>query len=165
MFDPISISATIAAANTAFNGIKRAFQIGKDIQSMTGDLSKWMTAASDIENAAKQAKNPTLLQKLVKRGSIEQEAMQAFSAKKQLEEQRYELQQFIKFTHGTHAWTELLKMEGELRKRRQKEVYDRKILRDKIIMWVAVTTVVGIGLVILVGFIYSLQQYDKGNWG
>ena len=165
MFDPISISATIAAANTAFNGIKRAFQIGKDIQSMTGDLSKWMTAASDIENAAKQAKNPTLLQKLVKRGSIEQEALEAFSAKKQLEEQRYELQQFIKFTHGTHAWTELLKMEGEIRKRRQKEVYDRKILRDKIIMWVAVTTVVGIGLVILVGFIYSLQQYDKGNWG
>jgi len=165
MFDPISITATIAAANTAFNGIKRAFQIGKDIQSMTGDLSKWMTAASDIENAAKQAKNPTLLQKLVKRGSIEQEALEAFSAKKQLEEQRYELQQFIKFTHGTHAWTELLKMEGEIRKRRQKEVYDRKILRDKIIMWVAVTTVVGIGLVILVGFIYSLQQYDKGNWG
>tara|TARA_R100000700_G_scaffold32978_1_gene40579 strand:- start:45 stop:542 length:498 start_codon:yes stop_codon:yes gene_type:complete len=165
MFDPISITATIAAANTAFNGIKRAFQIGKDIQSMTGDLSKWMTAASDIENAAKQAKNPTLLQKLVKRGSIEQEALEAFSAKKQLEEQRYELQQFIKFTHGTHAWTELLKMEGEIRKRRQKEVYDRKILRDKIIMWVAVTTVVGIGLVILVGFIYSLQQYDRGNWG
>ena len=124
-----------------------------------------MTAASDIENAAKQAKNPTLLQKLVKRGSIEQEALEAFSAKKQLEEQRYELQQFIKFTHGTHAWTELLKMEGEIRKRRQKEVYDRKILRDKIIMLVAVTTVVGIGLVILVGFIYSLQQYDRGNWG
>ena len=165
MFDPISITATIAAANTAFNGIKRAFQIGKDIQSMTGDLSKWMTAASDIENAAKQAKNPTLLQKLVKRGSIEQEALEAFSAKKQLEEQRYELQQFIKFTHGTHAWTELLKMEGEIRKRRQKEIYDRQVLRDKIIMWVAVTTVVGIGLVILVGFIYSLQQYDKGNWG
>ena len=165
MFDPISISATIAAANTAFNVIKRAFQIGKDIQSMTGDLSKWMTAASDIENAAKQAKNPTLLQKIVKRGSIEQEALEAFSAKKQLEEQRYELQQFIKFTHGTHAWTELLKMEGEIRKRRQKEVYDRKILRDKIIMSVAVTTVVGIGLVILVGFIYSLQQYDRGNWG
>ena len=165
MFDPISITATIAAANTAFNGIKRAFQICKDIQSMTGDLSKWMTAASDIENAAKQAKNPTLLQKLVKRGSIEQEALEAFSPKKQLEEQRYELQQFIKFTHGTHAWTELLKMEGEIRKRRQKEVYDRKILRDKIIMWVAVTTVVGIGLVILVGFIYSLQQYDRGNWG
>ena len=165
MFDPVTISAAVATASTPFNGIKRAFQIGKDIQSMTGDLSKWMTAASDIENAAKHAKNPTLLQKLVKRGSMEQEALEAFSAKKQLEEQRYELQQFIKFTHGTHAWTELLKMEGEIRKRRQKEVYDRKILRDKIIMWVAVTTVVGIGLVILVGFIYSLLQYDRGYWG
>jgi len=164
MFDPVSITATIAAANTAFSGIKRAFQVGKELQSMTGDISKWMTAASDIENAAKQAKNPTFIQKLVKRGSIEQEALEAFSAKKQLEEQRYELQQFIKFTHGTQAWTELLRMEGEIRKRRQKEVYDRKILRDKIITWVAVTTVLGIGIAILIGFIYSLQQYDKGNW-
>ena len=163
MFDPISISATIAAANTAFNGIKRAFQIGKDIQSMTGDLSKWMTAASDIENAAKQAKNPTLLQKLVKRGSIEQEALEAFSAKKQLEEQRYELQQFIKFTHGTHAWTELLKMEGEIRKRRQKEIYDRQVLRQKIIMYVVLTLVLAVGIAVLFAITYGLVQLDRGN--
>ena len=77
MLDPLTISAAVATANTAFNGIKRAFQVGKDIQSMTNDLSNWMSAASDIENAHKQAKNPTFIQKLTKRGSIEQEALQA----------------------------------------------------------------------------------------
>ena len=33
MLDPLSITAAIATANTAFNGIKRAFQVGKDIQA------------------------------------------------------------------------------------------------------------------------------------
>jgi len=89
--------------------------------------------------------------------------LQAFTAKKTLEEQRYELQQFIKFTHGTHAWTELLKMEGEIRKRRQKEIYDRQILRQKIIMIVALTVVLGVGIFILGLFVYGLVQLDRGN--
>ena len=54
------------------------------------------------------------------------------TAKKQLEEQRYELQQFIKFRHGVQAWNELLRMEGDIRKRRQKEIYDKQVLRQKI---------------------------------
>ena len=61
MLDPLTISAAVATANTAFNGLKRAFQVGKDIQSMGQDLSKWMSAASDIENAQKRAKNPPSL--------------------------------------------------------------------------------------------------------
>ena len=165
MLDPLSITAAIATANTAFNGLKRAFQVGKDIQSMTGDLSKWMSAASDIENAQKRAKNPSLLTKLTRRGSVEQEAVEALTAKKQLEEQRYELQQFIKFTHGTHAWNELLKMEGDIRKRRQKEIYDRQIFRQKVITIVALFIVLSIGITILGLFVYGLVQLDRGNIG
>ena len=31
MFDPVTISAAVATASTAFNGIKRAFQAGRDL--------------------------------------------------------------------------------------------------------------------------------------
>ena len=54
-----------------------------------------------------------MFRKVFGRGTVEQEAIEAFAAKK-LEEQRYELQQFIKFTHGTAAWDELLRMEGQI---------------------------------------------------
>ena len=165
MLDPLSITAAIATANTAFNGIKRAFQVGKDIQGMSNDLSKWMSAASDIENAQQRAKNPSLLTKLTRRGSIEQEAVEALTAKKKLEEQRYELQQFIKFTHGTHAWNELLKMEGDIRKRRQKEIYDKQVLRQKIITVIVLILCVIVGMGILLAFVYGLVQLDRGNIG
>jgi|TARA_X000001382_G_C3164429_1_gene177399 hypothetical protein len=164
MFDPITISAAVTTASTAFNGIKRAFAAGKDLESMSQDLSRWMGAVSDVDAAHNSAKNPTMVRKLFGGGSIEQEAIEAFTAKKRLEEQRYELQQFIKFKHGTASWDELLRMEGQIRKRRQKEIYDRKIFREKVIGWVALTVTLAVGTVILVLFVYSLMGIDRGWW-
>ena len=165
MLDPLTISAAVATANTAFNGLKRAFQVGKDIQSMGNDLSKWMSAASDIENAQKRAKNPSFITKLTRRGSIEQEAVEALTAKKQLEEQRYELQQFIKFRHGVNAWNELLKMEADIRKRRQKEIYDKTSIATKDNYSYRFNTCVILGGGLLLAFIYGLVQLDRGNIG
>ena len=165
MFDPISISTAVATASTAFNGIKRAFQAGRDLESMSQDLSRWMGAVSDVDNAHKSAKNPSMIRKVFGGGSIEQEAIEAFTAKKKLEEQRYELKQYLMFTHGAKAWDELLQMEGQIRKRRQKEIYDKQQFREKVITWVAVSVVVAVGSVVLIGFTYSLMGFDRGWWG
>ena len=164
MFDPVSISASVAVASTAFNGIKRAFQAGRDLEAMSQDLSRWMGAVSDVDNAHKSAKNPSLVRKVFGGGSIEQEAIEAFTAKKKLEEQRYELKQYLMFTHGSKAWDDLLQMEGQIRKRRQKEIYDKQKFREKVITWVVVSIVVAIGSVILIGFVYTLMGFDRGWW-
>ena len=76
MFDPVTISAAVATASTAFNGIKRAFQAGRDLESMSQDLSRWMGAVSDVDAAHKSAKNPTMFRKVFSGGSIEQEKLQ-----------------------------------------------------------------------------------------
>ena len=165
MFDPVSISVAVSTASTAFAGIKRAFAAGRDLESMSQDLSRWMGAVSDVDAAHKSAKNPTMVRKLFGGGSIEQEAIEAFTAKKKLEEQRYELKQFLMFTHGSKSWDELLQMEGQIRKRRQKEIYDRKILREKIIGWVALVVTLAVGIAILGLFIYSLMGIDRGWFG
>ncbi len=141
------------------------FQAGRDLEAMSQDLSRWMGAVSDIDNAHKSAKNPSMLKKVFGGGSVEQEAIEAFAAKKKLEAQREELKQFLMFTHGSRSWEELLRMEGEIRKRRQKEIYDKQKFREKIITWVAVTVVVSVGTFILIGFIYTLMGFDRGWWG
>ena len=162
MFDPITISAAVSTASTAFAGIKRAFQAGRDLESMSQDLSRWMGAVSDVDAAHKSAKNPTMVRKLFGGGSIESEAIEAFAAKKKLEEQRYELKQFLMFTHGSKSWDELLQMEGQIRKRRQKEIYDRKILREKIIGIIALVVTLSVGIGIFGIFVYSLMGIDRG---
>ena len=69
MFDPVTLSAAVATASTAFNGIKRAFQAGRDLESMSQDLSRWMGAVSDVDAAHKSAKNPTMFRKVFSGGS------------------------------------------------------------------------------------------------
>ena len=164
MFDPVSISASLAVASTAFNGIKRAFHAGRELESMSQDLSRWMGAVSDIDNAHKSAKNPSMIRKVFGGGSIEQEAIEAFTAKKKLEEQRYELKQYLMFTHGSKSWDDLLAMEGQIRKRRQKEIYDKQVFREKVITYVVLAVVLVVGTGFLGGFIYGLMGFDRGWW-
>ena len=158
MFDPITIGACLTTASTAFSGLKKAFQAGRDIESMTGDLSRWMGAVSGIEQKEKSAKNPPIFRKVF--GSVEQEALEAFAAKKKLEEQRYELKTFIQFSHGHKAWDQLLAMEGKIRKARQEQLYRRQEFKDRCIEGVfilfLICTIIGLGW--LVWYLKSIQE-------
>ena len=150
--DPVTISIAVGVASKAFSAIKQGFAVGRDIEQMSGDIGRWMGAVSDVDNAEKQAKNPPLFGKLFKAGSIEEAAMAAYAAKKKLEEQRYELKVFLNMTHGPQAYDELLAMEGQIRKDRQKQVYARQKLRqqfgDGIAIFILICVVTGfIGLV------------------
>ena len=164
MFDPVTISAAVATASTAFNGIKRAFAAGRDLEAMSQDLSRWMGAVSDVDNAHKSAKNPSMLRKVFGGGSVEQEAIEAYTAKQKLEAQRYELKQFLMFTYGSKSWDDLLAMEGQIRKRRQKEIYDKQVFREKVITYVVLAVVLAIGISVLGGFVYGLMGFDRGWW-
>ena len=159
--DPLTISAAISTATAAFGGIKRAFAAGRDLEAMTGDLSRWMGAVSDVANIEKRAKNPSMFNKMFNGKSIEQEAIEAFAAKKKLQQQRDELKTFIMFTNGTAAWDELLAMEGQIRKRRQKEIYEAQERREKIIFWIIAISTIGVGVVILLAFAYGLWLLDR----
>jgi len=155
--DPASIGLAITAASKAFTAIKNGFAIGRDIESMGKDLSRWMGALSDIDNAEKSAKNASPLRKLFKGKEIEASAIEAFTAKKKLEAQRQELKSFINFHYGANSWNEILHMEAEIRKQRQKEIYERQELIRKIweyIGWFVLFCTV-IGFIIFLAWLYK----------
>jgi len=135
MLDPASIATAVSLSTAAFNNIKKAFAMGRDIEQMGGDLSRWMNASSDIEQAVKSNKpeNVPLYRKMLSGDSIEEAAMKSLVAKKTVEKQRYELQQYVKFKFGVKAWDDLLKMEGSIRRQRQELIYKRQELKQKII--------------------------------
>ena len=154
--DPASIGLAITAASKAFTAIKNGFAIGRDIESMGKDLGRWMGALSDIDNAEKSAKNASPLRKLFKGKEIEASAIEAFTAKKKLEAQRQELKSFINFHYGANSWNEILHMEAEIRKQRQKEIYERQELVRKIweyIGWFVLFCTV-IGFIIFLAWLY-----------
>src|SRR5210317_1037811 len=144
MIDPVTVSLAVGAASKAFSAINAGFAAGRDLEQMAGDLTRWMGAVSDVDNAEKQAKNPGVFDKLFGKDSVEATALQAYAAKKKLEEQRYELKMFLNMTHGPGAYDELLAMEGQIRKERQKQVYAQQKLRQQVADGIAIFILIAI---------------------
>ena len=67
------------------------------------------------------------------------------------------------FAHGTAAWEELVSMEGQIRKRRQKEVYEAQERKEKILFWTIGICTFGIGIAILAAFAYGLLLLDRST--
>ena len=150
----IEIVAAVSAASTAFNSIKKGFAMGREIESMAGDLSRWMGAVSDIKKADEYNKKPPLFKKLFASGSVEEEAMEIFMAKKKAEDMRNQLKQIITMTRGMSAWEELLRTEGEIRKKRQKLIYDQKERQRKLIEGILIAFLILLVGGAIVGLIY-----------
>ena len=148
----IEVAAALSVATSAFNAIKKGFEVGRDIESMSGDLSRWMGSVSDINKADEYAKKPPLFKKLFASGSVEEEAMASFMAKKKAEDMRYQLKQLISLTRGPQAWEELLRTEGEIRKKRQAAIYAQKERQRKILEFTAIF----FGVAIMGSFIFWL---------
>lgn len=156
--DPVSAMAT---ASAAFGVIKKGFAVGRDIESMVGDLSRWMSALSDLDQAEKEAKNPPIFKKMFAGKTVEQEALEIFAAKKKAQQQRDELKQWMQFTIGSRAWDELLAMEGQIRKQRQETLYRQRERRQKFIEWVVIITSVITGVAILAIFVWLFKFKDQ----
>tara|TARA_R110002012_G_scaffold144539_1_gene302744 strand:+ start:2017 stop:2490 length:474 start_codon:yes stop_codon:yes gene_type:complete len=156
--EPLS---ALAAASAAFGTLKKGFAIGRDLESMAGDLSRWMGALSDIEQANKEAKNPPIFKKLLNSKSVEQEAIEAFAAKQKAETQRKELQQWISLTLGAAKWDELIRMEGQIRKKRQETLYRQRERRQKFVEVVAWIIMLSVGVGALILFAIVLKESQK----
>jgi len=149
MIDPVTALAT---ATAAFNAVKKGVEMGQDIENMAGAIGKWMGAVSDINKSEEFAKKPPLFKKLFAGGSVEEEALAAFMAKKKAEDMREQLRQIISATRGPQAWQELVKTEADIRKKRQETIYAQKE-RQKHFIEIAViigATIIGVALVFFV---------------
>ena len=146
MIDPVT---AVATATAAVNAIKSGFSAGREIESMAGDLSRWMGAVSDIKKSEEYTKKPPLFKKLFAAGSVEEEALQTLMAKKKAEDMREQLKQIISFTRGPSAWEELLRTEADIRKKRQKMIYDQEERRRKLLEAIAI----GLLVIVIVGFV------------
>ena len=130
MVDPIT---AIAGATAAFNAIKKGFEVGRDIESMYGDIGRWMSSCETVNKEAKSAKTKGM--------SVEEEALEIFAHQKKVKAMEDELRTFINLSHGPSAWNEVLRIQADIRRRRKEAILAAKKKREEMIMW----TLVGVG--------------------
>jgi hypothetical protein len=121
--DPIT---AIGIATTAYSAIKKGFEVGKEVESMAGDLGRWMNAIHAVKNEHNKAKGRRF-------GSVEEEALETFAAKKKAEQMENELRNFIIGQYGVNAWQDIIRIQADLRKKQKEEQIRLAQERDQLI--------------------------------
>jgi hypothetical protein len=158
MVDPVT---AIGLATTAFNGIKQAISVGKDIQDMGSQLGQWSKAISDLDYAHKKAEKPAWFKKLG--GGVEATAMEVWMHKQKAKEMREELRQYISLYYGPSAWDEIVHIEAKMRKEQKEAVYAAEERKELILAWVIGILAVAVGLGLL-GVILYFIGVGQGRW-
>ena len=123
--DPVS---AFAIATSAYQAIRKGFQIGKEVESMAGDIGKWMNAINHIKDGHDKAKGRRF-------GSVEEEALETFAIKKKAEKMEDELRNFIIGNYGLKGWNEIIRIQAQIRKERLAEKRRKERQIQQIIEW------------------------------
>jgi hypothetical protein len=150
--DPVT---AIAAASAAYQGIKKAVDVGRDIGGMAGTIGQWSKALSDLDYMEQRALKPPAYKMF---SDTQSDALELWAHKQKAKEMRQELKDHISWTYGPSAWEEIVRMEGEQRKRQKELVYRKQEFIDN-----CVNTLI-IGLLLLGGaatLIFMLYLYSE----
>ena len=121
--DPIS---AIAVATTAYNAIKKGFSVGREIESMSKDLGRWMGAIQDVKEGHNNKKGRSF-------GSVEEESLETFAALKKAQQMEDELRTFVNMNYGPNAWNEVIRLQADIRIKKKEAVEDAKKKQKELI--------------------------------
>ena len=130
MVDPIS---AFGVATAAFNAIKKGFEIGRDVESMYGDIGRWMSSCETVNKEANKAQKAGM--------SVEEEALEIFAHKKKIQAMEQELRTYVNMSHGPDAWNEVLRIQADIRKKRKEAILAAKRKQEEMLTYI----LVGIG--------------------
>ena len=130
--------------------------VGKDLQDMGGQLSKWAGAIADLDFADRQNQKPPWYKALG--GGVEAQAMEIFAAKQKAASMRQELKDYISVMYGPSKWQEILEIEADLRKQKREHEHRRMEIKQAIIEWTMGIVVFVVLIGGLVGFVWLANQ-------
>lgn len=130
MIDPVT---AIAGATKAFTLVKAMVEVGKSAEDTMMQIGVWYGHASDVLYADKKAKNISPFKRVVFRRSVQQEAIQAFAAKKKLESQQRELISMINMVYGAQGLQEFREIRKQIVQEREDTVYRQQELKEAMV--------------------------------
>ena len=152
MIDPVT---AIAGATKAFTLVKAMVEAGKSAEDTMMQIGRWYGHASDVMYAEKKVKNVNPFRRVVFSGSVQQEAMQAFAAKKKMEAQQKELLSIIGMVYGKEGLQEFRDMRKQIARERADTIYRQQEAKEQmlagLLILLAIAIVVGTAVFIVSG--------------
>ena len=144
MIDPVT---AIAGATKAFTMVKAMVEAGKSAEDTMMQIGRWYGYASDVMYAEKKARNVNPFKRVVFSSSVQQEAMQAFAAKKKMEAQQKELLSIIGMVYGKEGLQEFRDMRKQIARERADTIYRQQEAKEQMLAGLLVL----LGIAVVVG--------------
>ena len=142
--DPVT---AFGVATTAYKTIVAGFKVGKQVESMSKDLGRWMGAIQAVKEGHSKKKNRMF-------GSVEEEALETFAMKKKAIAMENELRTFVNMNYGPNAWNEVISIQAQIRKQKKEAELEAQRKQRQIVE----NTIIG-GLVLLFIFFVIYVVY------
>jgi hypothetical protein len=155
MIDPLT---ALSVASTAVSQMRNLINTGRDT---TSALSKFAGAWADINEAERQAKNPSFFQSFS--GSIEERAANAFACKKKAEKLKKELENMIRFVHGPSGLEEYKQILRDMKKQKEKNEFKAARRKQAILEWTFGILLIVLSAGLLAGVFYFIGK-SQGKW-
>ena len=160
MIDPIT---AFTVATTAFNTIKKAVEVGREIEDVAGYLGKFFGAKADIAKAEEKAKNPPIFRKLLSAGSVEEEALQIVVQRQKLMQMEKELRSMIVLRYGQEVYLEMMRQRERIAVERRRAEYVQSQKRKHLMLNVALGAMVLLCLWGLTELIWLLMEMVRAR--
>ena len=130
----VEIGIAISMASTAFNAIKRAVEVGRDVEDVAGYFGKFFDAKDQIAEATQYGNHQPLVKKLFSGQSVEAQALEITAARYKIASIEKELREFLIYSGQAQFYEDMMIERRSIRQARlqqaAKKAEDRKMLID-----------------------------------
>ena len=167
--DPVCL---LAAATTAFNGIKKAVEIGREVQDVYSELSKWASAAGNLQAFINQekVKKPGIFEKIGFNKSETAEAFDVYAAQVQIREMESEIYNMFLYgalNHlGLEGYREFIQLRKKVREDREALIREQMRRRELFFYyagWGSLLILAILTLIWLLSASFNLGR-EAGKW-
>ena len=175
--DPLTVGAAFAVAQASVKTVKEAIKLGKDIYEVSGDLTKFFTSQSQINQEIRRAEGQK--QELLKADKKEDyyaltaRALDAAIKAKKMKQDEAEIRTLLIWTGNGDVYDDMIRERMRLEKQQEiaesKELFDRTVRAQKAQrsreLQADIAMVFGIVLLISIPFFVIVQWgIDQGIW-
>jgi hypothetical protein len=121
----VEVAAAISMAVSAYNGIKKAVEMGREVEDVAGYFGKFFDAKEAISEASQYSENAPLHKRLFAGRSVEAQALEITAAKHKAAKIEKELREFLIYSGQAQFYEDMMKERRHIREERIQKARDK----------------------------------------
>lgn len=140
----IEIGLAISMASTAFSAIKKAVEVGREVEDVAGYFGKFFDARDEISEASEYGKNQPLVKKLFSGRSVEAQALEITAAKYKIASIEKELREFLIYSGQGQFYEDMMQERRSIRQARLQQAAKKAENMKMMIDVASIVTIAGL---------------------